>query len=164
MLEDPAFIIFKHLFHYILYIWQWSLLFGIKERSEWASTGSPWDTRGRQLAHLEPPPLSLLKVLSLLSLCNVNYLHFKIFCSEGELYCLAYLEGTKLISFTCTRHKVLWLLVGSSIKYLCHVTPLSHLPFKLGRLGRKFLETHQWRLSLTGTHRLWWRERDPAWT
>lgn len=134
------------------------------ERSEWASTGSSWDRREIAGSPGAPASLLLLKVLSLLSLCKVNYLHFKIFCSEGELYCLAYLEGTKLISFTCTRQKVLWLLVGSSIKYLCHVTPLSPLPFKLGRLGRKFLETHHRRLSLTGTHRLWWRERDPTWT
>lgn len=33
---------------------------------------------------------------------------------------------------------------------VCYVTPLSQLSFKLGRLGRKFLEIHHSHLSLTG--------------
>lgn len=41
---------------------------------------------GDNMAHVQPSPPSLLKGLPLLSLYDVNYLHFKIFYSEGELY------------------------------------------------------------------------------
>lgn len=87
------------------------------------------EPRGRQQGSPGAPNfLLLLKVFPLLSLYSVNYLHFRMFYNEGELYKLyqlAYFVGVKLCSLTSHTGKY----------YGCSWDQASDtwLPFKLGR-------------------------------